>query len=52
MKQILKTTLFLATIAFIALAVQSCKTVKPIDKAQLEGIVACTALLVILRFQS
>lgn len=37
MKQILKTTLFLATIAFIALAVQSCKTVKPIDKAQLEG---------------
>ena len=34
MKQILKTTLFLAAIAIIAFAVQSCNSVKPIDKAQ------------------
>lgn len=37
MKQILKTTLFLAAIAIIAFAVQSCNSVKPIDKAQLDG---------------
>ncbi|MFV0536744.1 MAG: META domain-containing protein [Dysgonomonas sp.] len=37
MKQILKSTLFLAAIAILAFAVQSCNSVKPIDKAQLEG---------------
>lgn len=37
MKQILKKTSFLVTIAFIAFATQSCHSVKPIDKAQLEG---------------
>ncbi len=37
MKQIIKTSLFLVAIAIIAFAVQSCNSVKPIDKAQLEG---------------
>lgn len=37
MKQILKTTLFLSAIAVIAFAVQSCNSVKPIDKTQLGG---------------
>lgn len=37
MKRILKTTLFFAAIATVAFAIQSCNSVKPIDKTQLEG---------------
>jgi len=37
MKRILKTTLFLAAIVAVTFATQSCSSVKPIDKAQLEG---------------
>ncbi|MDR1090227.1 MAG: META domain-containing protein [Prevotella sp.] len=37
MKQILKTTLFFAAIIAVAFAIQSCNSVKPIGKTQLEG---------------